>query len=405
VASGIRSVLWCGRGVNAADFDDDGDLDIFVANYRLNPDLLWVNTGNATDGTPLFVNQASTRGVEGRMTLLGPNSYYGHSIGAAWGDLDRDGFLDLVVARLAHSAWLCFSDITGVYRSSGTTGYTFENRREAAGVSYNEVHAEPSLVDFDNDGRLDLHITQAYDGWRSSTYHARGTGPIAFDDVTHLSGIWPRSGWGSGWADYDNDGDMDLAAQGLWRNREQSAGTNHWLQVAAAGCYASNRDAIGAKVRIQYAGTSDRRDVVGGRGTGSQDSPIQHFGLGASTAVNHLEVAFPSGQIQIQTSVTVNQRLRVVEVGGRIVLPMTPVMMGRPVQLTVDTCGVVRDVGWDLDSDGAFDDGSGAPLTVTFDHFGPVTVAAQISGAGVSRIAYAVVEVQSGRVYLPLICR
>jgi hypothetical protein len=394
VAAGIRTVRWCGRGVNAADFDDDGDVDVFVADYRLNPDLLWVNSGNDANGVPRFVNQARQRGVEGRETVVGLQSYYGHSIGAAWGDINRDGALDLVAARLAHSAWLCFSDITGVYESSGPSGgHTFANRRAEAGVAYNEVHSEPSLVDFDNDGHLDLHITQVYDGWRSVTYRSEGTTPASFEDVTAQSGIWPRSGWGSGWADYDRDGDLDLAARGFWCNRARPDSPNHWLQVDVSGCGPSNRDGIGTKIHISYRSATQRRDVVGGRGTGSQDSSVQHFGLGTVNVVNRVTIAFPSGQTQTLANVAADQRLAVTEVGAYVRSAPSPAWVGRPAQLIADTCGAASDVRWDLDNDGQFDDGTGAITSTTFPQAGQYPVAAQISDGRLTVVARATVAV------------
>ncbi|MFQ5460572.1 MAG: FG-GAP repeat domain-containing protein, partial [Anaerolineae bacterium] len=177
-AAGVRAAVLCGRGVNPGDFDADGDLDIFVSNYRLNRDLLWVNTGTDDQGVPQFVNEAGIRGVQGTTRFGRYGGSYGHTISSAWGDLDRDGDMDLVASRLAHSAWLCFSDPTMIYESSGRSGgFTFQDRRVKAGVDYTETHSDASLADMDNDGFLDLHITQVYDGWRASTYRNTGERP------------------------------------------------------------------------------------------------------------------------------------------------------------------------------------------------------------------------------------
>jgi hypothetical protein len=471
-ASGIHAVTRCGRGVNPGDFDGDGDLDIYVANYRLNPNLLWVNQGADSDGVPHFADRAAEQGVQGVEKLPPFNDAYGHTIGAVWGDLDRDGDQDLVAANLAHSAWRCFSDATMVYDSQGSIGqFRFKDVRTAAGVAYVETHSDPSLVDIDNDGYLDLHITHVYDGWRSSMYRnttgdrpgespsalylpravrgevgaaavaggapatgsnfgrttadsgpgaARdpsGTGeaargpasrtlgepsqaakrPIRLANITHLSGVYPRTGWGTGWADFDRDGDMDLAGPGLWRNRASQDTGNHWLQVAVGGCGPSNRDAIGAKVHVVSGalhgwGALDAwQEVNAGRGTGSEDSRVQHFGLGRHTGVDRVEVRFPSGQQQVLADeIAIDRRLTVTEVGAIVTASNWSPRVGQVVTLTGDACGrgdvTLR---WDLDADGAFDDGSGFSTSWTPDGAGRRSIAVEASAGptvGVTRL-------------------
>ncbi|MFN2250690.1 MAG: CRTAC1 family protein, partial [Anaerolineae bacterium] len=377
VASGVRAATLCGRGVNAADFDDDGDTDIYVSNYRLNRDLLWVNDGVDLSMTPRFINQARERGVEGTTKMMYPGSY-GHTIGSVWGDIDNDADQDLVASRLAHSAWRCFSDTTSVYASQGADAYVFDDVRAQSGVEYVETHSDASLVDFDNDGYLDLHITHVYDGWRSSTYrNVSGDSPlgrgIEFENVTHLSGIYPRTSWGSGWADYDLDGDMDLAARGLWRNRATSDSANGWLQVVAQGCGGSNRDAVGTKVRLfdESGELIAMREVYNARGTGSQDSRVQHFGLGEIETVKLVQVEFPSGQTLELADVARNQRLSVTEAGAYVVPDRWMVRAGEELHVRADTCGEDREVRWDLDDDNQYDDATGREITARFHSANP----------------------------------
>jgi hypothetical protein len=401
-ASGIRSVTRCGRGVNAADFDADGDLDIFVSNYRLNPNSLWVNQGSDPQGVPVFFNESRIRGVEGVEKADPFTGAYGHTIGSAWGDLDGDDDLDLVTANLAHSAWLCFSDPSMLYESGGrAANYRFADRRAQAGVAYVETHSDASLADFDNDGHLDLHITHVYDGWRSSLYRNLGRVPFSFEDVTHISGIYPRTGWGSAWADVDRDGDLDLAAQGLWANRAGQGGAN-WLQVKVTGCGLSNRDAVGARLGIVYGdGQSQVRHVVSGRGTGSQDSLAQHFGLGAVTTVDRLTVTFPSGQVRTMSSIAANRRVEATEVGAYVRSSEWRPRPGQVIQLSADTCGVERVLTWDLDGDGEFDDGSGPMTAVSFPNLGTHTVAVEVRAGGLTSMARATITVMPVQIYLP----
>ncbi|MBI5755348.1 MAG: VCBS repeat-containing protein, partial [Nitrospirae bacterium] len=109
----------CGRGVNWGDYDNDGDPDIYVANYRLDPNFLWRNNG---DGT--FTNVAMEAGVEGNEE----EGYYGHSIGAEWGDYDNDGDLDLFVSNLAHPRYIGISNKSMLLENQGPPAFRFIDR-------------------------------------------------------------------------------------------------------------------------------------------------------------------------------------------------------------------------------------------------------------------------------------
>jgi len=101
------------RGITAADFNEDGRLDIYVSNYRLEPNILWLNEGPGT-----FRNVAGEYGVAGDYD--GWSWSYGHTIGSAWGDLDNDGYLDLFVGNFSHVD--AFQDRPKFYRNLGPTG-------------------------------------------------------------------------------------------------------------------------------------------------------------------------------------------------------------------------------------------------------------------------------------------
>ncbi|MEO0078813.1 MAG: FG-GAP-like repeat-containing protein, partial [candidate division WOR-3 bacterium] len=199
-----------GRGVSWADFDSDGDQDCFVSNYRLCENFLWVNNGDST-----FANRAGELGVSGDEV----NGWYGHTIGAAWGDYDNDGDLDLFTADLAHPRYIEFSNRSRLYENQGPTAYPrFRDRRAELGIRYEETHSDPAWADVDNDGDLDLYITSVYEGRRSFLYENQGRDPSAFRpthsgfrEVTWLSGTRVYNGWGCAFADFDNDGDQDLA--------------------------------------------------------------------------------------------------------------------------------------------------------------------------------------------------
>jgi hypothetical protein len=173
-------------------------------------------------------------------------------------------------------------------------------------------------IDYDNDGFLDLF--SANDGGQNnSLYHNNGDG--TFNKIT--TGSLVNDGGksaGCAWADYDNDGFLDLFVanwQGsgpnfLYRN---NGNTNHWLKVKCVGT-ASNRAGIGAKVRVRATiRTADMwqlREISGGTGFG-QTSLLAHFGLGDAATADTVRIEWPSGATQELHGVSVNQTLTVVE--------------------------------------------------------------------------------------------
>ncbi len=304
-AAGIRSYPedQCGRGVTWADFDQDGDLDIYVANYRLDFNFLWKNQG---DGT--FWNVASQTGTAGVLI----QGAFGHSIGADWADFDNDGDWDLFVANLAHPRFIEFSDKSMLYQSDGSPDFHFTDIRQQAGITYSETHSDPAWGDFDNDGWQDLFVTDVYEGYFAFLYRNQTDG--TFRDVTYPSGILFDNGWGCTWADFDGDGRLDLVSQRAWHN--DSPDTGHFLAVHLTG-NPSNRAAIGAQVTVTSGGLTMMRQVSGGRGTGNQNPLTLHFGLGPADEVDRLVVTWPSGAVDVYSAIQVDQRLDLIEGAGK----------------------------------------------------------------------------------------
>jgi len=270
-SSGIRYMGrgLCGRGVAMADFNQDGWLDIYVTNYRLQGNYFFLNLG---DGQ--FENISVENGTVGNLV----SGSYGHSIGAAWGDVDNDGDFDLFVANLAHPRFIEFSDKSMLYINDGPPDWGFTEQREDWGITYSETHSDPAFGDFDNDGLLDLFITDVYAGYQGFLYRNLGS---RFQDVTYPSGIRIDNGWGVTWADYDNDGDLDLLANRLYRNDYPNPG--NWLKFRLHGTKA-NAAAIGAVVRVKAEDREWVRQVEGGKGTTTQNPLTVHVGLGNSRA-------------------------------------------------------------------------------------------------------------------------
>lgn len=292
-----------GRGVNWGDFDNDGDADIYVSNYRLQENFLWRNNG---DGT--FTNVASLRGVAGDEV----DGWWGHTIGASWADYDNDGDLDLITANLAHPRYIEFSNKTRLYENLGPPEWNFVDRREAAGIKFEETHSDPAWADIDNDGDLDLYLTCVYEGRRSFLYENLGDG--TFRDITMLAGVRVFNGWGCAFSDFDGDGDMDLfVASGSGVHLFENGGNdNHYLRIKVKGKRTNSRG-VGARITVSQGGRVQIREVQGGKGTTSQNSSIQHFGFGDDRSPASVEVRFSNGKRVVRRQVSLDGFVEIIE--------------------------------------------------------------------------------------------
>ena len=274
-----------------ADYDKDGDQDLFVAN-RDEGSRLYRNNG---DGT--FTDVAASSGVT--MTTAGD---------AGWGDYDNDGDLDLFVT----AGDCCRAGNPFRNNRNGTFTVVLALGSGVGGVAWG---------DYDNDGDLDLY--QAQGGADVDNLLWRNDGDGTFTDVASEAGVGGGgAGSGAEWFDYDGDGDLDLglavATDGtlgrpttnrLYRNDGVSA---NFLIVNTVGT-TSVRDGIGARVLLVVEGQRQIREVDGGSGLQSLDALPVHFGLGTSTVVEMLEVTWPSGNVQILKNVPANRIITVTE--------------------------------------------------------------------------------------------
>lgn len=308
--TGTRGFLATGtstRGVNPLDIEGDGDVDLLVNNYVLEPNLVFRNEGNGT-----VTEIGLLTGLAGEPTAFQGETYYGHTLGTAWGDLDRDGDWDVVEANLAHPRFFHFSDPTRVLLNDGTGTFAdisgdWTYPASAAGLRYQETHTSPLLGDIDQDGILDLAISARYDGRPTDFHWGNGDGTFRLD--AWRSGLAAeKNGWGLTAADIDHDGDLDLATnRGLLRNELPQSpvelpngrpSKGHWLQVRAVGNIDSNRAGIGSTVKVTAGSEVLMRHVQGGTGQGCQDPQTLHFGLGrTTTSVDSIEVSFAGGAV------------------------------------------------------------------------------------------------------------
>jgi hypothetical protein len=298
------------RGITACDFDQDGDTDIFASGYRLENNQLWQNDGSGafTDVAPLF-------GADGLHPTQGR---YAHTIGSAWGDLDNNGSFDLFVGNFAHPPGVPAGNPTTQPESQflknlGPTGnFHFTDMASTAQLAWQESYASPALGDYDNDGDLDLYLSVAITGGSGGIVQHpvlyRNEGSWQFSDVTAAEGLGNQgpTTYQAAWADFDNDGDLDLVSDGsIFENQGNG---NHWLKIRLEGNGNTvNRSAIGAQVRIRLGAETLIRQVETGTGEGNQNDLTLHFGLGTHSDPVALEILWPNGRTEGISGVAVDQ--------------------------------------------------------------------------------------------------
>jgi len=326
------AALLPGEGVSPGDYDDDGRTDIFVANYRASPNTLWHNVSEGTKtafiqcaAAPWFgtgkrpeIPAGPDRGVEGWRTERGGTSHWGHTSGAAWGDLNGDGTLDLVCANLAHPNTIFMNppmifDLSRVYLN---IAYTFADHTIDSGLVYRETNADPLLADFNNDGHLDLSMANCYRVWVNQLYEGGGDG--SFREVTFRTGAFACNAQGQAAADFDNDGDLDwFVFDGnkgllLYENKlidgVKIPATGNWLELRLNGGKHANGTAYGARVTVMAHENSYVREVAGMRGWSNCDDQVVHVGLGGYAGKVDVEVRWIGNKVQEFSGLDVNKR-------------------------------------------------------------------------------------------------
>jgi hypothetical protein len=289
--------------VTAADFNNDGFLDIFVANDAME-NYFFENTGKGT-----FVEKA----VEYDLAF----SEHGQgvsSMGPYFGDLNRDGWMDLFVPNLNYNSLFIFD---GKRKA-------FDNKNDAAGISMQMGQYAgwgSVLFDYDHDGWPDIFVVHgnAHHEYVQEDSLLRNKGDGTFEDVSRQSGGYFNEkyvGRGASWADIDNDGDVDLLVVNLndfaKLLRNDGGNKKSWLEVDARLKFATgSRTAIGARVTVTANGMKMVDDVNPVRGYLSQGDARLHFGLGAATKVDSVEIRWPDGKTERMENVPVNRLLKV----------------------------------------------------------------------------------------------
>lgn len=299
------------RGLTSADFDRDGTTETYVSNYRLQPNVLW--KWNASQPPVDIAGDTNT-------VATSPGFDGGHSIGAAWGDFDNDGWLDLFAGNFAHVDSRGDQPKSRFLRNIAGTGNQrkFEDKGPS-GIHYQESYASPVAGDIDNDGKLDLFFTTVYGvasfGRPNFPVLFRNLGNFQFVDSSEtlgLSGIGPT--YQAAFADFDRDGDLDLVTGGrLYVNESAAQRGNHWITVRLRGDGTRvNRSTVGAQVRVRRGSEIWTRQVEAGTGEGNQNDSTLHFGLGKSPDPIDIEILWPGGSRREFAQVPVNTHFEAV---------------------------------------------------------------------------------------------
>lgn len=345
----------------ATDVNEDGYPDLIIANDYVEPDIIYLNNRNGT-----FTDR--------RESMIRHMS--NNSMGCDVADINNDGLLDfMVLDMLAEDYKLQKARVSNArperYFTLAQYGYGRQDSRNLlqlnngngtysdigclAGVFQTDWSWGCVFDDFDHDGKQDLYVTNGFyrdvnngdyihftsdsinkkmggnisnvtipdintylaliPQFRLLNYAYRNRGDLTFEDVSVKWGLAEKSySNGVAYADFDNDGDMDLIVNNIedeafvYQNTAADSKKGNWLQIKLQGG-PGNAAAYGAKARLTAGGQIFYKELQPGRGFMSSVEPIFHFGLGTADHIDKMEVQFPEGKIIVQENVPVNQRL------------------------------------------------------------------------------------------------
>jgi enediyne biosynthesis protein E4 len=309
-----------GLGVVTFDYDNDGWQDILISNDHMANFLFQ----NKRDGT--FKEIAYPAGI-----AVSDDGQFEAGMGVDAADTRNSGWLDVAIAHLD-------MQLARLYRNHGNA---FEDATLLCKLGYETFRYSEfglKIMDFDNDGARDLfmatgHVLDNVERYRADVhYHEpklmfRNNGNGIFENVSSQMGadfLLPRASRGCAVGDFDNDGDLDILVNNCGQPaqllRNDGGNSNHWLEILLIGTR-SNRDGVGARVKLT-AGTLVLYDQrKGGMSYQSSQDPRLHFGLGQNKKVDALEIVWPSGETTKLTNLNADQILSVKEGKGIIERP------------------------------------------------------------------------------------
>jgi hypothetical protein len=301
-----------GLGVLCADFDGDGFTDVYVANDST-PNFLYHNNGDGTFKDVGFISG----------TAVNENGSEQGSMGATAGDYDHDGRLDIFITNFA-------DEYNTLYRGGARLSFTdVSYAAKVAEVALPLVGWGTKFFDYDNDGWVDLfvangHVYPQLENYRQRKLLHHNNRDGTFTEVGLQAGAplaEKRVGRGVAAGDLDNDGDVDLVVGDLDGPpqvlRNDGGNANNSVLVKTIGTK-SNRDGIGARVRVVSGDLTQMDEVRSGGSYVSQNDLRLHFGLEKRTKIDLIEVRWPSGVIDKVTSASANKILIIKEGQGLV---------------------------------------------------------------------------------------
>src|ERR1051325_4081330 len=301
-----------GMSILTGDFDDDGWVDIFVANDST-PNFHYRNKGNGT-----FEEIGFTAG-----TAVNENGSEQGSMGVTAGDYDHDGRLDIFITNFA-------DEYNTLYHNDGKNSFTdLSYAAKVAAVSLPYVGWGTKFFDYDNDGWVDLFVANGHVYPQLQTFQQRNfihknNRDGTFSEIAEQLGApfkEKRAGRGVAFGDLDNDGDVDIVINNLDGApqilRNDGGNTNNSVLVKLIGVK-SNRDGIGARVKVVSGDLMQLDEVRSGESYISQNDLRLHFGLEKRTKINLIEIRWPSGVTDKVTNANVN-KIVTIKVGQGLV--------------------------------------------------------------------------------------
>jgi enediyne biosynthesis protein E4 len=300
-------------GVVFGDYDNDGDVDLYVANDGM-ANFLFRNQGNG-----VFKEVGMVSG-----TALNEGGRPEAGMGTDFGDYDNDGDLDIVVCNFQWESCRLFENDGSGFFSDATFG------SQVGEPTLSVLTFGTDFFDYDNDGDLDLYMAnghvndnaQVFDSavsypQRDQVFRNEGNGTFA--DVSDSSGPGldlVMVGRGAAFGDYDNDGDIDVFVSNNNQRgvllRNDGRGPTHWITLRMVGTV-SNRDGIGARIKVTAGDLVQMEEVRSGSSYLSQNDLRVHFGLGQRELIDRIEIRWPSGIAQVLERVPADQFLVIEE--------------------------------------------------------------------------------------------
>ena len=299
-----------GMGVICSDFDEDGLIDIFVANDST-PNFLYKNNGDGTFKDIGFISG----------TALNEAGAAQGSMGVTVADYNHDGRLDLFITNFD-------DDYNTLYRDEGHNVFVDASyEAKVAAVSLPYVGWGTKFFDYDNDGWVDLFVANGHVypqiktfNQRNFVHHNNRNG--TFTEVGEQMGppfLEKHSARGAAFGDIDNDGDVDIVVSNLGATaqllRNDGGNSNNFVLIKTLGTK-SNRDGIGARVKVVAGDLIQKDEVRSGDSYISQSDLRLHFGLENKTKIDLIEVTWPSGVVDRVTNAKVNRLLTIKEGQG-----------------------------------------------------------------------------------------